>query len=44
MNKAYDSSKADEARKQFEYYAFFIPQYLGLLVVTDGEVISKVFL
>jgi len=25
MNKAYDSSKADEARKQFEYYASFYP-------------------
>lgn len=24
MNKAYDSSKADEARKLFEYYAFFM--------------------
>lgn len=32
MNKAYDSSKADEAPKQFEYYAeiLFVNVYLPL--------------
>lgn len=49
MNKAYDSSKADEAPKQFEYYAeilFFHNLSIAsrLLVVTDREVIYKVFL
>lgn len=49
MNKAYDSSKADEAPKQFEYYAEFLFFHnlsiaSRLLVVTDREVISKVFL